>query len=248
MAKALASVTKKPFFAINHLEGHILSTRFTEPVKFPFLSLLISGGHCQIIIAKDVGQYEIIGKTLDDALGETFDKVARMLNLSYPGGPKIENFAMKGDENRFPLVKPLYRRPGCDFSFSGLKTSINQLIHELGEISIQDKYDLCASFQRVISEILIDRLENAISIFDKLYQNTHFTIVGGVAANRYLRAKIEQYIELRKMKLFLPERKLCTDNAVMIAWAAIERIINGLENTKLYFSPKARWPLNNLDT
>ena len=247
MAKGIASVTKKNLIIVNHLEGHILSARIDNNIKFPFLVLLISGGHCQFIIAKNIGNYKVIGRTLDDALGETFDKVARMLGLDYPGGPKIEKLAKLGDRLRFNLVKPMYHRDGCDFSFAGLKTSVKQLVSKLGELSEQDKYDLCASFERVVCEILIDRISNAVNIFKQSYSVKDFVLVGGVAANDYIRCALKKYIENNDMFFSVPPNNLCTDNAIMIGWAAIEHIKNNPNiSTSLDFSPKARWSLESI--
>ncbi|MBQ4875001.1 MAG: tRNA (adenosine(37)-N6)-threonylcarbamoyltransferase complex transferase subunit TsaD [Rickettsiaceae bacterium H1] len=248
MAKGIASAAKKKFIAINHLEGHILSARIDHDVHFPFLVLLVSGGHCQIIIAEGIGKYKVIGKTLDDALGETFDKVAKMLDLEYPGGPKIENLSKIGNQYRFNLVKPMYRRDCCDFSFSGLKTAVKQLIVKLGKLSNQDKCDLCSSFQRVICEILIDRIVNAIRFFKRFYSGSEFIIAGGVAANAYIRTQLKQYVESNGLTFLAPRVDLCTDNAIMIGWAAIERIRNNVNyKTPLDFSPKARWSLEDLE-
>ncbi len=246
MAKAIASVTKKNIIAINHLEGHVLSARIQNKVCFPFLSLLISGGHCQIVIAEKIGKYKVIGTTIDDSLGETFDKVARMLNLKYPGGPEIEKLAKLGNQDRFKLVKPMFNRPGCDFSFSGLKTAIKQLITKLGTLTQEDKVDLCASFQRVVCEIIINRIVNAVKIFKTKYDGSNFVVVGGVASNNYIRSQLQKYIQEQGMSFSVPTADLCTDNAIMIGWAAIERITAGLASNELEFTPKARWSLEAL--
>ncbi len=247
MAKGIASASKKTFLAINHLEAHILTSRFSDKVNFPFLALLISGGHCQIVAALEVGHYKILGKTLDDALGESFDKIARMLNLGYPGGPIVEKMAKNGNSERFTLVKPMYKRKCCNFSFAGLKTAVKNLIYKLGNLSEQDKCDICASFQRVVCDTIIDRLTYATKIFKQTYNGKHFAVVGGVAANSYIRKVLEKHTMQNNMIFSVPPASLCTDNAIMIGWAALEYIRkNSKVCTNLNFSPKARWSLESV--
>jgi N6-L-threonylcarbamoyladenine synthase len=248
-AKTLASVFQKPFLAINHLEGHALTARFTNNVEFPYLLLLISGGHCQIINVKDFGNYEKIGETIDDALGEAFDKVAQMLGLEYPGGPALEKLAKEGDENRFKFSKPLIHDKNhlFNFSFSGLKTAVRREIEKLinedfshltspQKISQKDKADIAASFQKIVCEIIINRLENVLveAKSDKI------VIAGGVAANRYIFANLQNWAKDRSLEVIAPPIKFCTDNAAMIAWVGVEKMrahrIDSLE-----FKPKARW-------
>lgn len=254
-AKTLASVFKKPFLAVNHLEGHALTARLTSDLEFPYLLLLISGGHCQILIAQGVGNYEKLGETIDDALGEAFDKVAQMLGLPYPGGPQVEKMARLGDENRFKFSRPLIdgvlnREHLCDFSFSGLKTAVRRQIEKLiGEdfshltspqkILEQDKADICASFQKIVCEIIVNRLEN---VDLKKHSVKKLVIAGGVAANRYIFAALHNWATKHNLEVVAPPIALCTDNAAMIAWAGVEKMRLGLLDD-LNFKPKARWDL-----
>jgi len=255
-AKTLASIYKKPFLAINHLEGHALTARLTNDLEFPFLLLLISGGHCQILLAKGVGNYEKLGQTIDDALGEAFDKVAQMLGLSYPGGPAVEKLALLGDEKRFKFSRPLIDSPNkdhlYDFSFSGLKTAVRREIEKLiGEefshlttpqkITQKDKEDICASFQKTVCEILINRLNNVLTTRD-LNHPRSLIIAGGVAANRYIFSNLENWAKKFDLKIIAPPLKLCTDNAAMIAWAGVEKLKLNLSDS-LDFKAKARWEL-----
>lgn len=252
-AKSLASVYQKPLIAVNHLEGHALTARLTSNVEFPYLLLLLSGGHCQILLAKGIGDYEKLGETIDDALGEAFDKVAQMLGLPYPGGPAVEKLALQGDKNRFKFSRPLIGNKDhlCDFSFSGLKTAVRREIEKLTgaefshfttpqKILDQDKADICASFQSVVCEIILNRLENVFKA--SKIEVKDLVIAGGVAANRYIFNALESWTLPRGLRLIAPPIKLCTDNAVMIAWAGIERFKLGLVDD-LNFKPKARWPL-----
>ncbi len=248
-AKAMGSALNKPVIAINHLEGHALTPRITEDVPFPFLMLLVSGGHCQLLIAEDVGHYRLLGKTIDDSLGESFDKVAKMLGMGYPGGPLVEELALKGNDQRFAFPKPLCQQKNCDFSFSGLKTAVLRQIenlHQNGGLTPQDKADICASFQRVSGDILENRLTHAVAQFTQLHpQAKHVVIVGGVAANRYLNQRISAFLSQYHLTLSAPPLALCTDNAAMIAWAAIERLtINPSLSSPLDFVPRARFPLS----
>lgn len=252
-AKTLASVHKKPFLAINHLEAHVLTSRLTNDLEFPFLTLLISGGHCQILLARDVGVYEKIGQSIDDALGEAFDKVAQMLGLNYPGGPEVEKCAKKGDENRFKFARPLIDSKShehiYDFSFSGLKTNVRREIEKLvGEefshlttpqkVQEQDVFDICASFQKTVTQIIINRLKNVL----EKYRVDNLVISGGVAANKYIFAALER--ALPNTKITAPPISLCTDNGVMIAWAGVEKLRLGKIDS-LDFKPRARWELNS---
>ncbi len=253
-AKTLASIYQKAFLAVNHLEGHALTARLTNDVEFPYLLLLLSGGHCQILLTRGVGNYEKLGETIDDALGEAFDKVAQMLGLPYPGGPAVEKLAVQGDENRFKFSKPLVGNKDhlCNFSFSGLKTAVRREIEKLvGEefshfttpqkVSAQDKADICASFQRVVCEILVDRLNNVIAGQEN-QKSRKIIIAGGVAANRYIFSHLQSWAQKFDLEVVAPPIKLCTDNAVMIAWAGVEKLKLG-EVDNLDFKPKARWPL-----
>jgi len=238
-AKSIASAIGKPFIAVNHLEGHALTARLTDNVQFPYLLLLVSGGHCQILTVEGVGQYKILGGTLDDALGEAFDKTAKMLGLPYPGGPEVEKLARSGNPARFDLPRPLKGRPDCNFSFSGLKTAVRTIIAELSSPSAQDKADICASFQSCIAEILIDRLQNAIRQVPHIRT---LVVAGGVAANQLMRASLQEFADKRKISLIVPPARLCTDNAAMIAWAGMEQFKQGNTHA-LDFAPRARWHL-----
>ncbi len=244
-AKGLASVLKKPFIAVNHLEGHALTARLTSDVEFPYLLLLASGGHCQFIAALGVGQYKILGATLDDAVGEAFDKTAKLLGLGYPGGPVIEQLAKLGDATAYKLPFSMTDRAGCDMSFSGLKTAVRQLVEKQELITEKIIADICASFQYTVGEILAKRACNAIMMFQEICGGRDFVIAGGVAANLYLRERLEKEVALEGFKLTAPPVSLCTDNAAMIAFAGLERLKLGLTDD-LSFCPKARWSLEDL--
>lgn len=240
MGKAIAHATNKLFIAVNHLEAHALVIRLMHEVRFPFLVLLISGGHCQFLIVQDVGKYIKLGETLDDSLGEAFDKVAKTLGLSYPGGPIIEKLAKKGDGARFKLPRAMIKRTGCDFSFSGVKTAVKNLVQKL-EMNEQDICDVCASFQECVSDILLDRVKNAMQMAEQ--QNIEindFVITGGVAANNFLRENLGKHINLN---VFFPPNNLCTDNAIMIGWAGIERLQRGYIDS-FNFAPRSKWELD----
>lgn len=241
-AKGIATALNKPIIAVNHLEGHALTARLTNDVEFPFILLLVSGGHCQILDVSGVGNYKVLGRTQDDAVGEAFDKVAKMLGLGYPGGPIVEKRARDGDENRFEFPKPLLKQSKFDFSFSGLKTAVKNQIQELGELSEQDINDICASFQKTVSEVLCNRLVN---VFKANPEHKRLVIAGGVAANQYLRAKLEQKLKDFGVEFIAPPLKLCTDNGAMIAWAGLERFKLGLID-EINFEPRSRWPLEEL--
>ena len=231
--KAIAGSLKKPFIAVNHLEGHALSPKINEKIEFPYLLLLISGGHTQFLEVKNINKYKRLGTTIDDALGEAFDKTAKLLGIEFPGGPKIEEWAKKGDENYFKLPKPILKKGGCNLSFAGLKTAVLKISKELKNEN--EKYNLAASFQKTINEILYEKTKVAMDIFLKNKKNKKniFVIAGGVASNMKIR---ENLIKLSKEKNFLPifpPKNLCSDNAAMIAWAGIERYkINLIDNLK----------------
>lgn len=244
-AKAIASVIQKPLIGVNHLEGHALTVRLTDRLAFPYLLLLVSGGHSQLLVIEGVGKYRRLGTTIDDAVGEAFDKTAKMLDLGFPGGPAVEKAAEQGDGNRFSLPRPMKGRKGCDFSFSGLKTAVRQTIAKCGDdISKQDKADIAASFQRAAAESLISRAANAIEMYKNDYPEAAALVVaGGVAANKYLRTELEGLARSHGLKLVLPPRHLCTDNGAMIAWAGIEKLKLGLTDS-LDLAARARWPLD----
>jgi len=241
--KAIAGSLGKPFVAVNHLEGHALSPMINKKIEFPYLLLLISGGHTQFLEVNGVGKYKRLGTTIDDALGEAFDKTAKLLGIEFPGGPIIEEWAKKGDENYFKLPKPILKRGGCNLSFAGLKTAI--LRTSKGLKNQKEKYHLAASFQKTVNEILFEKTKIAMEEFliNKKNIEKTFVIAGGVAANLKIR---ENLTKLSKKKNFLPifpPINLCSDNAAMIAWAGIERYkINLIDN--LEFPSKARWPLD----
>ena len=245
-AKGIAVATDRPFIAVNHLEAHALSARLSDGIDFPYLLLLVSGGHCQLLCVEDVGQYRRLGTTLDDALGEAFDKTAKMLGLGYPGGPAVENTALKGDPERFSLPRPMLGRKGCDFSFSGLKASIRQTVEKLppGDLLEHDVADLCAGFQAAAGDVLSDRCRHAIMQFLTLHPDGDTLVVaGGVAANTYIRERLQGLCEDEHISLAIPPQNLCTDNGAMVAWAGIERFQLGLSDG-LDFAPRPRWPLD----
>ena len=245
MAKSIALAQNLPFIAVNHLEGHALSARLTDDIQFPFLLLLISGGHSQLLSVEGVGVYRRLGTTMDDAIGEAFDKTAKLLGLGYPGGPALEIAAQKGDQTRFDLPKPMTGRPGCDFSFSGLKTSIRYKVKEFEKITQCDVADFAASFQRTIIEVLVDRGSNAIKIFQSIH-NIPGTLVaaGGVAANHEIRKALHRLAKRHNMDFVVPPPQFCTDNAAMIAWAGLERLrIGSMDDFN--FTPRPRWPLDS---
>lgn len=251
-AKALALALNKPFVAVNHLEGHALCARLTGDVSYPYLLLLVSGGHCQILIVKGVDDFERLGTTIDDAAGEAFDKVAKMLNLGYPGGPMIEKAAAVGNEKRFVLPRPLHNSGDCNLSFSGLKTAVRKIIEsyspdgniEHAIINKQDTADICASFQYAAADCLCSKLKKAVSIFKEKYPaGKDLVVSGGVAANLYLRRNLQALADDNDLIFSAPPVRYCTDNGVMIAWAGLERFAAG-HTDSLDFKPRPRWPLD----
>ena len=245
-AKAIAAARRLPFVAVNHLEGHALTARLTDDVPFPYLLLLVSGGHCQLLVVEGVGQYRRLGTTIDDAVGEAFDKTAKLLGLGYPGGPLVEKAAGRATApGRFDLPRPMVGRPGCDFSFSGLKTAVRRHVEELGKpLSEEDQADLAAAFQNTVAEVMADRCARAIRQFKEAHpQGGALVVAGGVAANKTLRARLSTLAEQQGMTFVAPPLRLCTDNAAMIAWAGIERLRLG-QTDPLNFAPRPRWPLD----
>ena len=247
-AKAIALGAGKPYIAVNHLEGHALSPRLVSDIGFPYLLLLVSGGHCQLLIVEGVGRYRRLGSTIDDAAGEAFDKTAKLLDLGYPGGPAIERLARDGDPARFDLPRPLTGRPGCDFSFSGLKTAVRRAAETLlasnGRLSQQDLADLAAGVETAIGDCLIDRTAHAIDRYlADAPDGPTLVVAGGVAANTALRARLGVLAESRKMAFVAPPQWLCTDNAAMIAWAGLERFRLGARDP-LDAPARPRWPLD----
>ena len=245
-AKAIAAVHDLPFLAVNHLEGHALTARLTDDLPFPYLLLLVSGGHCQLLVVEGVGRYRRLGTTIDDAVGEAFDKAAKLLGLGYPGGPEIERAAADGDPDRFPLPRPLVGRPGCDFSFSGLKTALRRHVDALpaGPMQRKDVNDLAAAFQAAVGDCLVDRTRNAIATARPGSPiDGGLVLAGGVAANRVLRDRLAGLAAESELPFVAPPPALCTDNAAMIAWAGLERLGVG-EVDGLDFAPRPRWPLD----
>ena len=250
-AKALAFARQLPFVAVNHLEAHALTVRLTgdhegNEIGFPYILLLVSGGHCQLLAVEGVGRYKRLGTTIDDALGEVFDKTAKMLGLGYPGGPAVEKMADGGDPERFVLPRPMRGRAGCDFSFSGLKTKVRQTIEALppGDLKHQDVADLCASFQQAAGDVLVDRCMHALDIFfDTHPTGGPLVVAGGVAANVVLRDRLEQLARDKGVAFVAPPVALCTDNGAMVAWVGLERLRLG-DKDGLGFRPRPRWPLD----
>lgn len=251
--KMIAAIHGKPFIAVNHLEGHALSPRLTEKVEFPYLLLLVSGGHCQLLIVRGAGQYTRLGTTLDDAVGEAFDKTAKQMGLGYPGGPAIEKLAaecknIQAAHKKFPLPHPMQGSRDCHFSFSGLKTAVSRHIESLPgkDIPRAQAAMLCAAFQDRVAEILAARTENAIRIFKREFPGVAapaLVVAGGVAANAHIRDSLKNLTEQHKMAFAAPPLSLCSDNAAMIAWAGIERLKSGLTDP-LDFRARPRWPLD----
>jgi N6-L-threonylcarbamoyladenine synthase len=248
MSKAIAQARGLPFLAINHLEGHALTPRLLGNVAFPYLLLLISGGHTQFQLVRGVGDYKRLGTTIDDALGEAFDKTAKLLGLGYPGGPQVEAFASRGNADRFDFPCPLKGRAGCDFSFSGLKTAVREAAQAIPNLAEQHKSDICAAFQKAVCETMTDRLRNACDIFRAScpdVTNPCLVVAGGVAANAAIRTMLGRETTRAGFELSVPPFHLCTDNAAMIAWAAAERFALGLTDTP--DAPvRPRWPLDTV--
>jgi len=244
-AKAICLVHGLPLVAVNHLEAHALTARLTDDVAFPYLLLLVSGGHCQLVEVNGVGSYRRLGSTVDDALGEAFDKVAKMLGLGFPGGPAVERAAEAGDPGRFDFPRPMLGRPGCAFSFSGLKTAVRQTILALGPEARAAVPDICASFQAAVAASVADRTRHALKLFRAHHPGTRPTLVvaGGVAANAALRAALQALAARTDSRLVVPPPRLCTDNGTMIAWAGIERLRLG-QTDPLDTRARARWPLD----
>ena len=246
--KAMARATGKPLFAINHLEGHALTARLTDGLAFPYLMLLVSGGHTQLVLVRGVGQYERWGTTIDDALGEAFDKTAKLLGLPYPGGPAVERAAKSGNPDRFSFPRPLVGEARLDFSFSGLKTAVRQAAQSIAPVSEQDIADICASFQKAISRTLNDRIGRGLARFQEQFSGTvahpALVVAGGVAANQALRSTLQELCDRNGFRFIAPPLQLCTDNAAMIAWAGAERMAAGLPADDLDVAPRSRWPLD----
>ncbi len=249
-AKAIALVHNKPLLAVNHLEAHALTARLTDDLPFPYLLLLVTGGHSQLLIVEGVGRYARLGTTIDDAVGEAFDKAAKMLGLGYPGGPLIERAAAgapAASRARFVLPRPLLGRPGCDFSFSGLKTALRQVIATLpAPLAADDVAAIAGAFQDAVADVMADRTAHAIDRFLDRHPSPparHLVVAGGVAANSALRVRLRELAAKSGFRLVAPPAALCTDNAAMVAWAGLERLRLGLTDS-LDFAPRPRWPLD----
>ena len=248
VGKGIAMSAGLPFVAVNHLEAHALTARLpglTEGgAPFPYLLLLVSGGHCQCVGVHGVGRYRRLGGTIDDAVGEAFDKVAKLLGLGWPGGPALERLAARGDPHRFPLPRPLLGRPGCDFSFSGLKTAAALLVaaYPDGPLPPQDAADIAAGFQAAVADVMADRVGHAIAMMPDVRL---LVVAGGVAANLAIRARLAQVAGQAGMRMVAPPIRLCGDNAVMVAWAGIERLLLGLASP-MDAPPRPRWPLDEM--
>ena len=242
-AKTLAQINNIPFIGVNHLEGHALTARLTDNIDYPFLLLLVSGGHTNFYFIEGINKYFYLGGTLDDAIGEAFDKVANILELGFPGGPNIERLAKKGNECLISLPKPLIKLNNLDLSFSGLKTAVLNIIKNRSKNHIFSSADIAASFQKSISDILCKKITIAINIMNgKKVNYNNVVIAGGVAANKYLRKNLHTEVEKNNKKLFLPPVNLCTDNGAMIAWAGYELYKFGIRSN-MNIRARPRWPL-----
>ncbi|MCI5044516.1 MAG: tRNA (adenosine(37)-N6)-threonylcarbamoyltransferase complex transferase subunit TsaD [Aquisalinus sp.] len=246
-AKAIALSNDIPFIPVNHLEGHALSTLLTETVSFPYLLLLVSGGHTQLLLVKDIGCYQRLGTTIDDAAGEAFDKTAKLLGLGQPGGPRVEKTAIDGNDQKYSFPRPLLKRDDCDFSFSGLKTALRLAAENTAPLSSQDKADLTASFQLAVARHLCAKTMKAMEVAEPEGVNT-LVVAGGVAANGLIRSTLRSATEELGWKLVVPPLEFCTDNGAMIALAGAKKIERfGIPNQAetLQMAPRARWPLDD---
>jgi len=241
--KAMASSLNKPFIAVNHLEGHALSPKLNSKLNYPYLLLLISGGHTQFLSVKGLGNYKRLGTTIDDAVGEAFDKTAKLLGIEFPGGPQIEIYAKKGNSKKYELPKPIFYRGGCNLSFAGLKTAVLKISKQIK--TDQEKYDLAASFQRTIEEILYKKSKNAFEEFKTMNETNKnkFVVAGGVAANKKIREVLTNLCEEEAFEAIFPPINLCGDNAAMIAIVGLEKFKLKQFN-KLDHPAKPRWPLD----
>ncbi|MEL6959459.1 MAG: tRNA (adenosine(37)-N6)-threonylcarbamoyltransferase complex transferase subunit TsaD [Pseudomonadota bacterium] len=247
-AKGLSAGTGIPLVGVNHLAGHALTPRLTDGVEFPYVMLLVSGGHCQLLLVEGHDAYTRLGGTIDDAPGEAFDKTARLLGLPQPGGPSVEQEAAKGDPTRFPLPRPLLDRPDCNMSFSGLKTAVRRsritITESQGGLPRNDRADLCASFQAAVADVLGEKTRRALVKAQNQCPNLHtIAVAGGVAANSEIRAKLESVSQALAVSFVAPPLALCTDNAAMIAYAGLARFASG-QNDDLTLSARPRWPLD----
>jgi len=241
--KTIAASLNKPFIAVNHLEGHALSPKLNTNLEYPYLLLLISGGHTQYLSVESLGNYKRLGTTIDDALGEAFDKTAKIIGIEFPGGPKIEKYAEKGDKNKFKLPKPILNRGGCNLSFAGLKTAILRIQSKIK--TEQDKFDLAASFQKTIEEILYEKTKKAFDIYFSENKNKKrtFVVAGGVAANKRIKYVLNELSKEKKFECLFPDISLCSDNAAMIAMVGLEKYKKKLFDD-LDFKVNPRWQLD----
>jgi N6-L-threonylcarbamoyladenine synthase len=245
-AKTLALAADKPFLAVNHLEAHALTVGLTDGRAPPYLMLLVSGGHTQTLLVEGVGRYRRIGTTIDDAIGEAFDKTAKLLGLGYPGGPEVERWALSGNAARIPLPRPMVGRAEPHFSLAGLKTALRQRAEAAAPLSAQDVSDLCAAFEAAVCDIVVDRLDRAMELSEAAFvfgAPRWLAVAGGVAANRSIAAALARLAATRGFRLSVPPPHLCTDNGAMIAWAGAERLARGLVDG-LDFAARPRWPLD----
>ena len=246
-AKGLAAGSNKPLIGVNHLAGHALTPRLTDGLEFPYLMLLVSGGHCQFLIAHAPDRFTRLGGTIDDAPGEAFDKTAKLLGLAQPGGPIVEREALQGDATRFAFPRPLLDREGCDMSFSGLKTALlrtrDAVVAEAGGLTQQDRADLCAGFQAAVADVLAEKTRRALLQAREVSGDCSFAVAGGVAANQSIRARLEEVAAKAGCRFVAPPLALCTDNAAMIAWAGIERFRAG-HRDDMTLGARPRWPLD----
>lgn len=248
LAKGLSTGSGKPLVGVNHLAGHALTPRLTDGLEFPYLMLLVSGGHCQFLIADGSDSFHRLGGTIDDAPGEAFDKTAKLLGLPQPGGPVVEEQAKLGNPKRFAFPRPLLDRAGCNMSFSGLKTALlrarDALVAEKGGITVQDRHDLCAGFQQAVADVLAEKTRRAIAVYlERQPAAPALAVAGGVAANGTIRSALEQVCAAQGVRFLAPPLRLCTDNAAMIAWAGIERFREG-QRDGMDLQARPRWPLD----
>lgn len=249
LARGLAAGTGLPLVGVNHLAGHALTPRLTDGLAFPYLMLLVSGGHCQFLLVEGVDRFRRLGGTIDDAPGEAFDKIARLMGLPQPGGPAVEAEALPGDPRRFAFPRPLLDRPGCDLSFSGLKTAVlrarDAVMAGAGGLRMQDRRDLCAGFQAAVGDVLAEKTRRALALYLDLSPEVPVcAVAGGVAANQALRGKLQAVCAEQGVRFLAPPLRLCTDNAAMIAWAGIERFRAGLADPADLVA-RPRWPLDD---
>lgn len=246
LGRALAMAWGVPAVGVHHMEGHLLAPMLeADPPSFPFVALLVSGGHTQLVAVKGIGEYTLLGESLDDAAGEAFDKVGKMLNLAYPGGPRVAALALKGTAGRFEFPRPMVNRPGLDFSFSGLKTAVKNALSEIsreqGQLTEQDKADVALAFEEAVVQTLVIKCRRAL----KESGLRSLVIAGGVSANQRLRAGLQEMVEAQRSRLFYAQPRFCTDNGAMIAYAGCQRLLAG-QHESLSIVAHPRWPLESL--